>query len=182
MKKMLVLALSSVAVVGLGVRPAAAFWPFSDPAKCDCKAKAVITCNQYNAFSPFCCDTKGFQGGCNWSHKCAELQNCGSCYIPGVPADCCGNVSGCETTTQPAAPADVKPAPAMPTIPAPAPKLQAAAPAPNPQPVPQAFSNAFSLQANPQGTFPGYSPLFAPGFAPQTIPGNIPWGTGPISQ
>src|SRR5688572_2186076 len=58
MKKLLSIAILSVSAVMLSTQEASAWWPFNCCAPCYMK----VQCRQYNAFSPFCCDTACFSG------------------------------------------------------------------------------------------------------------------------
>lgn len=83
MKKLLAVAVVSVAAVGLSAGPASAW--------CSCfHYKYCASAAQYNAFSPFCLSTV-YGGKCGHC-KCFHVADVPCCNAP--PAPCCGPVCG----------------------------------------------------------------------------------------
>lgn len=180
MKKLSAVALLGLAVSGLSTQKASALWPFSNHAPC-CTTMS-IHCRQYNAFSPFCCDSACYagQGGPVGCLPFAGGPAWGGWVGPaGQMAHPEGGGSGSG------------PAPAPPprfTPPMPAPKTMSANPVPTaPNPVLNPYANGQPWGPTPYyiGFVPqygmGYAPQYpqmGPGTAPQYAPTMIPQNGG----
>jgi hypothetical protein len=67
MKRLFAITFLSLATFGVPSQRASAWWPFH----CSCHScKMTIHCKQYNAFSPFCCDTACFAGCAGGPNGC----------------------------------------------------------------------------------------------------------------
>jgi hypothetical protein len=154
MKKLLALAVLSLALVGLSTSPASAW--------CCCfKAKYCACAAQYNAFSPFCLNTV-YGGKCGHC-KCFHVADCG-CNGPGYCGPMCGD-GACEGGNGGVV-GQLPAAGGAPGAPAgqPAPKYQG----PMPNPLPGGGSSMLMPQQMPYGMVQptGFQPMYY-GYPPQ---------------
>jgi hypothetical protein len=171
MKKFSTVAFLGIAGLGLHAGQASALWPFSNHAPgCD-KCGMTLHCRQYNAFSPFCCDTACYSGGHACLQGCAPFAGGPWGYAQGghdghVISG--GSTTTGETTTDPAKPSGTSSGGDAPKFTAPMPTPAPRPPSPPPGPATQApmpFPNAFYRPVANMPYHPGYAPQM--GYAPQ---------------
>jgi hypothetical protein len=174
MKKLLAVALMSVAAIALSTAPASAWF-------CCHKYKFCACAAQYNAFTPFTLNT--VVGG-HCCHKCchvAELPCC--CPTPCCPQPCCappcceGGCYGPVYAGGDAGMLGMLPAPGGPAVgaaaPPSAPAVQGAAPAPLPQVPAATTSQRWPVRMQQPMIQPAaYRPAYYPGYGYQPMMQN----------